>query len=407
MSLETIKLVSFIEPQPIFGAAHLMRVSLSSYFFELPTTDLYLKRFPLEMDVLKDFELVRRCLRGYSEPLTTFGNYRAFFERLLLWCWICKGKSILLLTKEDFQECLKFNIQPPDHWVGRGNHHRFTCKGDAWLTNDLWRPMSWRPLKALKYRAVGVQESSMYFFSESNKTQFINISSALFKFLILEGVTEINPVAVMTVRRKKFNNNKPQAGQGLSPEQWRFVLNVAKKMADQNSRYERSLFIVASYYFMYLRSSDLANGREGPPKMGLFTRHDGEWYFQIADRFMGITQIAVNLAFLPFLKRYRTSRGLTCLPYPHEDTPLLTTTRGRAGLSVRQLRCIVQEVFDRTHAEMVRMGVPETESAALTFASVAWLRDTGARLDSQHREVSDMKHDLRHVNINSTWTRYY
>lgn len=62
MSLETIKLVSLIEPQPTFGAAHLMSVPLSSYFFELPTTYLYLKRFPLEMDVLKDFELVRRCL---------------------------------------------------------------------------------------------------------------------------------------------------------------------------------------------------------------------------------------------------------------------------------------------------------------------------------------------------------
>ena len=71
------------------------------------------------------------------------------------------------------------------------------------------------------------------------------------------------------IRQKSKFIRKPQIRR-LSELQWQYVLTTAKKLAEQKTDYERTLFIVSALYSMYLRISELAASKRWMPKMNDF-----------------------------------------------------------------------------------------------------------------------------------------
>jgi len=108
-----------------------------------------------------------------------------------------------------------------------------------------------------------------------------------------------------------------------------------------------------------------------------------------------------------YLVRYRPFLKLSPLPSPHEKTPLIATLKGRAGLSDRHVRSLLQAVFDRALQRMQSEGWNEDEIDQLRSASLHWLRHKAATFDAPYRDMKDLQADLRHNSLNTTQNTYY
>src|SRR5690349_2580744 len=107
-----------IEPCPIFADAKSVAVNVNIYFRTHSVVCKYLDKFSAHLNVFDDFKWARAFLTVHNGAPGTYGNYRAFVERLLLWSWIVCEKTVTDLATEDFGKFLSFNENPPDNWVG-------------------------------------------------------------------------------------------------------------------------------------------------------------------------------------------------------------------------------------------------------------------------------------------------
>lgn len=399
-----------ILPRPIFSDVTSIHAPLDEYYRSHPAVSMYFSQFPASLDVEADFECAREFLMLHSNAIGTFGNYRNFVERLLLWSWIYGEKSVRNLTSSDIRQFVRFNESPPSHWVGDSPRRRFVKEDDFSVFNENWRPMGFWPSKAERKAAIGPIhqiEPLLPTSSVSNIGQLLRICSSFYNYLITEERAQANPVYRIRKTGPQVVNAARLTGRGLTNDQWLFVIDVAEMMANENPKHERTLFIISAVFSMYLRGSDLSIKSYGTPTMGAFVNCNGLWWFELVDRYDAVKKISVKPDFIPYLIRYRTSRDLPPLPPPGDPTPLLTTDHGRAGLTDRHIRKVVQRVFDRTYLEMKLLGKSDDECVALRSASVAWLRDTGARIDAQNRDPVSLQMDLRHMSLASTLDRYY
>lgn len=366
------------QPQPLFADAASVEVPLDKFYLDWPSVKRYLSIFPSHIDVENDFFWARTFLAQHNCAQGTFGNYRGFVERLLLWSWICAGKSVLHLTRDEYQCFVSFITSPPGSWVGDVPRQRFISLEGVWVVNDEWRPMC-NKLGAEK--KTGKLDFLSYMPSIGSVGQAISICSAFYNFLRMEGVSYVNPVTGKRLQgcRTRRHSYYP-VSRVLTADQWGFVISVAERMACKSYKHERTLFIVAAMYFLYLRTSDLLINNSGRClSMGAFVQIDSEWWLDLDSSDSFPSKISVNPDFLPYLVRYRKSRGLTPLPTPNEPIPLLETVHGRPGLRARQVRSDVKEVLTQAHLEMKIAGRSDAECAALLSASSAWLRESGAK----------------------------
>ena len=160
---------------------------------------------------------------------------------------------------------------------------------------------------------------------------------------------------------------------------------------------------------MYLRVSDVCGRVNWQPTMGSFKMdHEGNWWFHLVGKGDKGAKVAVRPEYIDrYLKRYRRFMGLSELPLPNEQTPLIATLNGRPGLSTRMVHLIIQKLFDRAVNEMVNEDRQPGEIEALRVASTHWLRHTAATLDAPWRDSKDLQMDLRHNNLSTTQEIYY
>jgi hypothetical protein len=393
-----------IQPRPLFGDAASISAPVGFYFKKHCTLEKYLSQFSATINIKCDFEWARAFLALHNGAAGTYGNYRAFVERLLLWSWIYKAKSISSVTRGEFIEFISFNKSPPEHWIGDVARPRFFESVLGLIHNHSWRPMYLGRRKNAQDNTA--QLSSYQFLSEANMGQLIRICSSFYRYLITIDATTENPAMAAKDKILPANKSSYQAARDLTREQWVYIINTAENMANSDFRYERSLFIVVAMFSFYLRGAELSGNGNWTPTMGSFVKQGGVWWFEIADRNHQIAKVSVRPDFIPYLIRYRKSRNLPSLPAPGEQTPLLTKLNGCPGLTDRQIRTIVQEVFDRARLKMIMDGVAEEECLSLN-ASAGWLRNTSAAFDAPVRNVVHLKRDLRYASILDTVGRYY
>ena len=217
--------------------------------------------------------------------------------------------------------------------------------------------------------------------------------------MIQDEITETNPV--LQIRQKsKFLRKQATAPaiRRLSASQWQVVLTTAQELAEKDpDKHKRTLFIMQALYGMYLRISELASTSRWQPKMSDFFRDtNGDWWFRTVGKGNKLRQIAVSTSMLAALKQYRDYLGLTHLPTPDDNTPLIIRAKGKGPIkSTRMIRSIVQECFDKAVEQLRKFNQTE-EAEMLRSATVHWLRHTGISEDVKHRPREHVRDDAGH-----------
>lgn len=401
-------------PQPLFDTYETFVDSTTAeYAADHPEIARYIQSFEPGISAGEDYKHVRAFLNSYSGVKTTFNGYRTHIERLLLWSWIFAGKSVLALRRSDLESFMAFSAAPSPTWIAKKISKRFVLKNGSLVANPEWRPFTVKVSKST--RKVGGEgrpnaTALPYAMAQGSVRQVFAVCSSFYDFLIHEGVTvEANPCRAIKQKSKFIKRNmKVDSSKSLTHLQWDFLVDVAEKMANEEpDKYERSLFILVTLQSMYLRVSDLVGNAHWTPTMGSFVKKGGSWWYRVIGKGNVEAEITVKPDYLQYLTRYRRFRGLSDLPNPRDKDPLIVSRWGRAGLTDRQVRNLIQEVFDKALEQMQEEGREEDEMANLRQASLHWLRHTGATFDAPYRDPKHLQADLRHKALATTQNVYY
>lgn len=408
-------------PQPLFETFDRFHdLNFMHLNAELPLVRDFLAALPESLKASDGYRAVRGFLKSYAGNEATFNSYRTHVERLFLWAALIARKPVLDLRRRDAEAFMEFCLHPPADWIGPVVKSRFVRVGgrkkldsDTYLVNELWRPFSLTSAKRerkIAAEAVTALPPPSYRMSQGSVAQVFAVCGSFYQYAIDEGFTEINPFrAVKQKSVYKQRNTLDVASRSLTQLQWSYVIESAELMASEDARHERTLFIVATLFAMYLRISDLVGRDNWSPTMGDIRRDTtGNWWFHVVGKGNKAAKISVRDDYIQtYLVRYRQHLQLSRLPSGHEKTPLISTLNGRAGLSDRHVRLLLQQVFDRSLARMHAEGWTEDEIDQLRSASLHWLRHTSATFDAPHRDMKDLQADLRHSSLSTTQNTYY
>jgi integrase len=217
-----------------------------------------------------------------------------------------------------------------------------------------------------------------------------------------------NPAQIAKKDCKHFvTDSQVKEVKRLTSSQWQYVLDTAVDMADEDGFYERNLFVVAALKTLFLRISELSERETWSPIMGHFWQDDDEnWWLKIFGKGRKLRDTTVPADFLPFLTRYRLSRGLPGMPTSGENTVLVEKIRGQGGMTARHLRRLVQDTFNHAYEKM-KQREGETKALKLKEATTHWLRHTGASMEIERgRALKDLSEDLGHASMATTDTVY-
>lgn len=354
-----------------------------------------------------DFDHVLRFLQSYVGSLGTFNSYRREAERLLQWCWQIKGKTLLDLKREDIEHYIRFCQSPPLNWIGLKKVPRFQEHDGQRVPNPNWRPFVVTVTSSTRNEG-DTKALSQFSLSQGAVQEIFAILSTLFNFLIADEYLLSNPVALIR-QKSKFVRKKQQSApiRRLSLIQWSAVLNAAEALANQQpEKHERTRFMLSLLYGMYLRISELAASDRWIPTMNDFAKDsNGHWWFTTVGKGNKERQIAVSEAMLNSLIRWRLFLGLSPLPNPADNFPLIPKLRGHGPMSdTAPIRRLIQICFDEAVLALRQQNQNE-EADHLSVATVHWLRHTGISEDVKIRPREHVRDDAGHSS-SATTDRY-
>jgi site-specific recombinase XerD len=345
-----------------------------------------------------DYLHTLRFLHSYRGSEATYNSYRREVERLIHWCWSVAEKPLNQIKRDDFELFVEFCQKPPAAWIGTKTVKRFLSRDGMRVPNPEWRPFVTSVNKA-DFKEGKSPDPSQYMLSQKALQAVFSVLGSFYSFLIQEEYIEWNPVAQIRQKSKYIRKTQTAAPvRRLSELQWSYVIETAEILAKENSyKHERTLFIMKALYGMYLRISELSASKRWQPQMGDFQRDlDGNWWFTTIGKGNKERQISVSNAMIEALKRYRSSLGLSPLPSPGEQTPLILRNNGKGAISsTRHIRSIVQHCFDQAYERMLKDGLAD-DALELRTATVHWLRHTGISEDVKTRPREHVRDDAGH-----------
>ena len=351
-----------------------------------------------------DFSVSLNFLKSYTGSLGTFNSYRREIERLLHWCSLIANKSLKQLKRDDIEAFIHFCQKPPKSWIGIRKAPRFIEKEGLRMPNPQWRPFVTTISKAA-YRKGENPDPKYFELSQSTVKELFAILSTFYSYLLQEEYVYANPVALIRQKSKFIRKQQGQAKiRRLSELQWHYIIKTAKELAEKNAdTHERTLFMISALYSMYLRISELAASSRWIPTMNHFQRDgDGNWWFTTVGKGNKQRQIAVSNAMLVALKRWRKHCGLSPLPSPADNLPLLSKIKGKGPItSTSYIRKIMQYCFDKTIDALHKDNLIE-EAESLVEATVHWLRHTGISDDVKRRPREHVRDDAGHSSSATT-----
>ncbi|QJI37967.1 hypothetical protein [Pseudomonas sp. ADAK13] len=344
-------------PHPLFSAAASIGLCEVDYYREHPGVESYLAGFDSSLNTFKYANLAREFIAGSvgshsdGENLSGFGSARGITERLLLWSWIIKGKSVEAIGKEEFQEFLEFNSLPPFEWVGDAARRRFDwIDGVGYIANPAWRPFS-KPANE-----TGMRTMSMF-------RLIVSCCMSFYDYLIRKGVCQFNPARnVERLPLQTLSVESRSIDRGLTVWHVDQVLRVGANLGC--GRHERALFIVAMMRYLLVPIRWIAKDIRRTPSFNLL-KHTTCGVQYLVDGLRGVEAVSAPSVFISYLERYRASRGLPKEAPDDEDEPLLVTSHGRSGLTQRQIRNLVNEIVLVTVQQLEVEGVDNQEIISL------------------------------------------
>lgn len=345
-----------------------------------------------------DFHHALSFLHSYRGSEATFNSYRREVERLLHWSWNIVQKPLNQIKRNDFESFVEFCQNPPAAWIGTKTVKRFIKRDGQRIPNPDWRPFV-TSVKKADFKDGKAPDAEHYMLSQKALQAVFSVLGSFYSFLMQEEYIEWNPVAQIRQKSKYIRKTQTAAPvRRLSELQWSYVIETAELLANENHhKHERTLFVMKALYGMYLRISELSASKRWQPQMGDFQRDlDGNWWFTTIGKGNKERQISVSDAMIDALKRYRSYLGLSPLPSPGEQTPLIMRNNARAPISsTRHIRSIVQYCFDRAYERMRDDGLQD-DALELRSATVHWLRHTGISEDVKTRPREHVRDDAGH-----------
>jgi integrase len=346
-----------------------------------------------------EFKLVTEFLKSYSNSKDTFTAYRREVERVLHWSWLVCKKPLKDITRNDIRDYLGFVNDPPKTWMTTKIVNRFlNDTNDTRKPNPDWRPFVAKVSKIARRHGKQPNKANYQMGNKSIEAVF-GVLSSMFTFLQQEDYLLSNPVAL--VRQKKGYIQRQQTRKvtrKLSKVQWHMVITTAEEMVQKDPHHERTLFLMSAFYLLGLRISELAYSDDRKATMGNFAPDKrGLWWYTTIGKGNKIRDVAVPDELLTALKRYRTTLELSPLPHRDEPTPLFPKQKGKQGLGTRQIRSIVQLVFDNAINKLYAAGKND-EAEDLATATVHWLRHTAISSEIEYRPREHIRDDVGHEN---------
>lgn len=354
---------------------------------------------------IKDYEIAVNYLIKVSASQDTFSTYRRDLERLHLWSWLVQRKSIQNLNSDDIDRALAFMQKPPESWVGLNGVNsgaRFKNIGGFRKPSELWRPY---------VLPAGKKDTSKYRSSHVSLKAFIRCISAYYRYLTEEDIINKSPVRNKDLK-KHLPKDKKRKILRITKPQWDYVLRSAEKMAELNPHdHERTLFIVNALFGLHLRIIELTGSDNWVPRMSSFYEDEHGWWFECFGKGAKEREVVVSKQMLKALKRYRKFRGFSGLPGPNDDTILIPNARRKnsnesddyrdAIRSTRQIRALLESVFDNAHTEMKQKEGSDA-AARLKECTVHWLRHTSISESVKERDITLVSKEVGHEDIGTT-----
>ncbi|MGL6320488.1 tyrosine-type recombinase/integrase [Aeromonas hydrophila] len=367
------------------------------------------------------YELTLDYLSELKHNPNNFKSSRSEITTFIIWCWDVEGIALADVTRRHMNKFLSWCNTPPPEAIGNAQRQQFIDNKalGVRLPNPLWRPFVNRAKKGMGDLSTDLPYQRK---ASAIKNQ-LAILSSYYQFLNDEEYCERNPAA-LAMRRERFKDN-PSENDGeenikvLNPLQLAYLMDTAYGLAaDDPVRHERTLFIVILLFSTYARISEISARPGYSPVMSQIRRdrNNETWGFFIPQSKNGKSRtVAVSDALLNALKRYRIHQGLSELPSPNEQTPLLVRIRpaqhGRdskiinANLGVNAIRDEVELVYKAT-ADMLENDGHFHDATELRTMTVHSLRHTGISCDLEKgRSLHHVMADAGHQDIGIT-SRY-
>ena len=173
------------------------------------------------------------------------------------------------------------------------------------------RPITQRLLKPLSSSSIGYARL---------------VIKSLYRYLQDAGHLKHNPVALSAQPSSSTPDN--MADKALEPDAWLFLWRWLLEqehlaMTETQQRLAtRQRWLCALLYHTGLRRSSIAEGQ-----MAGFVRREGRWTLSVPIKGGRQHSVAVHHSLLEELKRYRVRFGLSPLPAPDEQQPLISNVR--------------------------------------------------------------------------------
>ncbi|MFZ6813417.1 tyrosine-type recombinase/integrase [Undibacterium sp. Rencai35W] len=329
-----------------------------------------------------DIDAIKAWLARFHDTKTTFDNYRKEAERLLLWSTLQLGKALSSLTHEDllmYQIFLE-NPQPAVRWIMRDGR-KFA------RAHPEWRPFA-GPL------------------SPASRRQAFIILNTLFSWLVNAGYLAGNPLSLSRQRSKK---SKHRVTRFLEDRLWSEVKLTIEQMPKDTDRHREHYFrlrwLFSLMYLCGLRISEIVEN-----SMGSFLRRrgkdgDDQWWLEVLGKGDVLRIVPATSELLVELARYRREKGLSAVPVPGENIPLLLPIGDqRRHLTRGGLHAIIKKAFEQTAARLRTKGEDfEADAERIMAASAHWLRHTAATaMANGDVDLLFVRDNLGHSSISTT-----
>jgi site-specific recombinase XerD len=135
--------------------------------------------------------------------------------------------------------------------------------------------------------------------------------------------------------------------------------------------------------------------------MSSFIEVRGRWWWQVIGKGAREARVQVNEDMIKALQRYRLFMGLSLMPEPEENKPLVMSLKGTSGIADNMIYRIIKDLV-RQAAD--KMDIADAYRAAqLRRASTHWFRHTSITHQADAGiELNYLRRNARHAKLDTT-----
>lgn len=334
----------------------------------------------LLISATNDVDAISEWLERYKDSPNTLVAARKDAERFYLWI-VRKSITLKEVKKADCEEYRNFlrDPQPSSLWCGPTKPRH---KKDG-TNNPEWRPFVGQ-LKDSSVRQTCTQLFGLFEFLSHAQYIAGNPWRLLGKMAGLK--TQIDIV-------ERFLDNETMAFLR------RYIEAMKEGTKNDKKHYSRVRWMFSLLYLAAARRSEFVNAQ-----MKDFRRVNGRWWWKVNGKGSVSADVPVNDELLSELMIYRASLGLSPLPLPDEEIPLVSdVSKKLQPITSSALYKVIKAVFEGAAEKAENEDLKEL-SITLKKASTHWMRHTSAtdQANAPGADLVTVKTNLRHSDVRTT-----